>query len=261
MQENDMEKPVVIVGVGQMGGVFARGFLRTGHPVNPVLHDMSMQVISEEVKQPALVLVAVTKRDLGGVLEEMPPVWRGQIGLLQNELLPSDWQKYGIEDPTVAAVWFEKKFRRPVTPLIPTAIYGPQSELVKAALAALEIRAEILEDFDQLVEALVLKNLFILTMNIAGLEGADTVGGLLDDHLELTRDVFEDVLRLQEALSGRTFDSDKMWEQLVQISRADPGHGSRGRSAPERLGRALGQAESIGLQLAALRRIKQSDTK
>lgn len=256
-----MKKPVVIVGVGQMGGVFARGFLRVGHAVHPILRGMSLQIISEEVKQPALVLVAVTKQDLGGVLEEMPPVWRGRIGLLQNELLPSDWQEHGIEDPTVASVWFEKKFRRPVTPLVPTPIYGPQSELVKAALAALEIPAEILEKFDQLVEALVLKNLFILTTNIAGLEGADTVGRLLDDHQELTRDVFEDVLKLQEALSGRKFASDEMWKQLVQISRADPGHGSRGRSATERLERALGQAESLGFQLAALRRIKQNDTK
>ncbi len=32
-----MHKPVVIVGLGEMGSVFARGFLRAGYPVVPVV--------------------------------------------------------------------------------------------------------------------------------------------------------------------------------------------------------------------------------
>ncbi len=31
-----MNAPVVLIGVGEMGGVFARGLLRLGHPVYPV---------------------------------------------------------------------------------------------------------------------------------------------------------------------------------------------------------------------------------
>ena len=31
-----MKSPVVLIGIGEMGGVFARGFLRAGYPVYPV---------------------------------------------------------------------------------------------------------------------------------------------------------------------------------------------------------------------------------
>ena len=31
-----MNEPIVLVGIGEMGGVFARAFLRAGHPVYPV---------------------------------------------------------------------------------------------------------------------------------------------------------------------------------------------------------------------------------
>ncbi|MGD2057234.1 MAG: hypothetical protein PVF85_00195 [Anaerolineales bacterium] len=256
-----MKEPVVVVGIGQMGGVFARGLLRVGHPVFPVLHDMSLRSISEEIKQPALVLVAVAKQDLAGVLEEMPLRWKDRVGLLQNELLPSDWQMHGIVDPTVISVWFEKKFRRPIKPLVPSTVYGPMSGLLEATLATLDLRVQVLDDFDELVEELVMKNLFILTINIAGLEGAEAVGALLDDHLELTRSVFKDVLNLQEARSGKKFDSQAMWKRLTQICRVNPEHRSLGRSAPERLETALEQADSLGLEVAALRRIGQRDKK
>ena len=31
-----MKSPVVLIGIGEMGAVFARGFLRAGYPVYPV---------------------------------------------------------------------------------------------------------------------------------------------------------------------------------------------------------------------------------
>ena len=39
----------------------------------------------------------------------MPESWRDRVGLVQNELLPPDWEVHGIVDPTVVAVWFMKK--------------------------------------------------------------------------------------------------------------------------------------------------------
>ncbi|MFP5339503.1 MAG: hypothetical protein ACLGIW_13590, partial [Gammaproteobacteria bacterium] len=35
--------------------------------------------------------------------------WRPRVALIQNELLPRDWEKYRYEHPTVISVWFEKK--------------------------------------------------------------------------------------------------------------------------------------------------------
>ena len=59
-----MNKPVVLIGLGEMGGVFARGFLRSSYPVYPVTRAMSMNEVSEQVTDPELVLVAVAENDL-----------------------------------------------------------------------------------------------------------------------------------------------------------------------------------------------------
>jgi hypothetical protein len=254
-----LKNEIVIVGIGQMGGLFGRGFLKTGHPVIPVLRVMSMEAVSAAIKDPALVLVAVAEEDLAQALEELPERWKNRVGLLQNELLPDDWREHGIENPTVIAVWFEKKFRSPITPLISSPIYGPKAELLGEALTALEVPVEILDHYDDLVHALVLKNLYILTANIAGLMGSDTVGGLLERDLDLTRSVFEDVLKLQEALTSESFNRDAIWEQLTEIFRAEPEHGSRGRSASKRLQRALQQADGQGLELSRLLEISRAN--
>jgi len=37
-----MNDPVIIIGVGEIGGVLAKGFLRAGHPVYPVTRDMNL---------------------------------------------------------------------------------------------------------------------------------------------------------------------------------------------------------------------------
>lgn len=235
-----------------MGGVFARGLLSVGYPVYPILREMSMEKAADEIEDPVLVLVAVAEGDLASVLEQMPDRWTSRIGLLQNELLPRDWEEYGILDPTVVAVWFEKKFRRPVTPLRPSPVFGPQSGLIESALASLNIPVEVLEHEDELVDALVMKNLYILTANIAGLAGAGTVGGLLEENYNLTRRVFEDILTLQEALTGSSFEASKMWRRLEQIFREAPEHGSRGRSAPQRLKRALQDADRKDCKLGSL---------
>lgn len=250
-----MRKPIVIIGVGQMGGVFARGFLRIGHPVFPVLRETPVERAAGQVPDPELVLVAVAEGDLQVVLRQIPERWSDRVGLLQNELLPRHWQEHGIEDPTVIVVWFEKKSRSPVTPLIASPVHGPHATLVAEALTALDIPTTIVEDYEELVSALVMKNLYILTVNIAGLQGADTVGGLLEQDAELTRAVFADVLRLQEALTDSRFEESRIWAEFVEIVRADPDHGSKGRSAPERLRRALTQAKVNGLNFVTLSKI------
>ncbi len=104
-----MKKPIVIIGIGEMGGVFARAFLRTGYPVFPVTRDMSMQDIANEISEPELVLPGVAETDLESNLEIFPPTWNDKLVLLQNELLPEDWQQYGYTNPSVISVWFEKK--------------------------------------------------------------------------------------------------------------------------------------------------------
>ena len=132
-----MQPPVVLIGAGEMGGVFAHGLLRAGHPVHPVTRDMAMAEAASRYPQPALVLVTVGENDLHTVLADLPPAWRDRTGLIQNELLPRDWEAHDLPRPTVSAVWFEKKPGKPVNPIIASPVYGPNAGLLVNALTAI----------------------------------------------------------------------------------------------------------------------------
>ncbi len=251
-----MKQATVIIGIGEMGGVFARGFLRTGHPVFPVLRGMDMDQEARQIPPPALVLVAVAEGDLHGVLSALPGAWRGRCGLLQNELLPRDWEAHGLEEPTVVVVWFEKKPGQEVKVILPSPVYGPQAGLIARALGALDIPTEVLTERDRLLFELVRKNLYILTTNLCGLQTGGTVGELWRDHQGFAREIGNEILDIQQALTGRALDREALFAALVQAFEADPGHGCTGRSAPARLARALRSAEQLGLAVPALRRLQ-----
>ncbi len=248
-----MKSPVVLVGVGEMGGVFARGLLKLGHPVFPVIRGASLTAAAEQLPEPQLVLVAVGEADLAPTLADMPGPWRRRLGLLQNELLPNDWA--GFPDPTVISVWFEKKPGSDHKVIIPSPIYGPGANLLADALKTLGIPARILPDADALLFELVLKNLFILVTNIAGLRTGGTVETLWAQHRRFAEQVGHEVIGLQEALTGRGFDHDALFGALAVAFAGDPEHACMGRSAPARLARALHNGEAHGLELPVLRAI------
>ena len=250
-------REIILIGVGEIGGVFARGFLRLGYSVHPVNRDTDMQALSQRVSSPALVVVAVGEQALQPVLAEIPDPWRDKLCLLQNELLPQDWQ--GIPNPTVISIWFEKKPGMDAKVIIPSPLYGPGSELVCAALEAVNIPCQRLQSEADLLRELVIKNLYILTTNIAGLESGGNVDQLWREHQALASDVVTDVLTLQEALTGHSFDKEMMIGRMLEAFAGDPEHKCMGRSAPARLERALEHARRLDLRLPTLERIsKQS---
>lgn len=248
-----MREPVIIVGLGQMGGVFAHGFLRTGCPVVPVLRDTDVGDCAREVPEPRLVAVTVGEADLDPVLRSVPEAWRHRLLLLQNELLPPDWEAHGIQAPTVAVVWFEKKRSTPIRVIRPTVLAGPGAPAVAQALGALDIPTRTVDAGDPAIHALVAKNLYILTTNLAGLEVDGTVGELWEHHRPLAREVATEVLSLQEARLGRPLPREDLVAHMAEAFAADPSHGCRGRSAPDRLQRALAQAEAHGVSVPRLR--------
>ena len=110
--------PAVVIGIGEMGSIFARGLLRIGHPVYPVTRDTDMQALASEIPGPAIVLVAVGEAALPDILTQIPAHWSDKLALLQNELLPADYAH--LTDPTVISVWFEKKKGQDSKVLIPS---------------------------------------------------------------------------------------------------------------------------------------------
>ncbi len=250
-----MKSPVVIIGIGEMAGVFARGFLRSGYPVYPVTRDVDMQQLAEELPEPELVLLAVAENAVHELMEQIPGPWRERLALLQNELLPRDWHQSGYQDPTVISVWFEKKKGQDAKVLIPSPAFGPRADLLVEALAAVDIPARKVDSAATMEQELVIKNVYILTTNIAGLECGGTVEHLWKDQEPLARAVAGDVIALQEALTGHTLDNERLITGMVEAMEGDWEHKCMGRSAPARLQRALKMAAEREVAVPKLQEI------
>ncbi|MFO7602766.1 MAG: hypothetical protein R6X06_03015 [Gammaproteobacteria bacterium] len=255
------KQPVIIIGLGEMGGVFARGLLRLGHPVFPVTRDMDMDAVAAAVPEPVMVLLAVAENDLQATLAKIPSRWRASLALLQNELLPRDWKRHHIETPTVISVWFEKKKGQDYKVLIPSPVHGPHAELLAQALASLEIPTFHADSAAAIEYELVRKNVYILTTNIAGLETGGNVEALWQQHQAFAREVANEIMDIQAWLVGHDLERARLIDGLVEGIEGDPAHQCMGRSAPGRLQRALGFADEAGLQVTTLRRIYQQHVK
>lgn len=255
-----MNDLVIVVGIGEMGGVFTRGLLRIGHPVFPVTRNSDIEQIAGEIPDPRLVLVSVGEDDLHPTLERIPDAWKSHLGLLQNELLPGDWKQHDIENPTVISVWFEKKKGQDFKVLIPSPIYGPQAPLLENALASLDIPTWEVATAEDIEYELVRKNVYILTTNIAGLEIDGTVEDLWYRHEALAREVANEVMDIQAWLVGHHLEREKLIEGMVEGIQGDLQHKCMGRSAPKRLARALKFADEAGLKVPKLREIQKESS-
>lgn len=244
---------VVVIGLGQLGRVFAGGLLRVGCTVVPVTRGDDAATVARVHPAPELVLVAVAENDLPAVLAAMPDAWRPRVALIQNELLPRDWQAHGYSDPTVISVWFEKKKGIDAKPLIASPVAGPGAALVCRALTSIDLPCSEVASGDALLFELVRKNVYILTTNIAGLKTGGTVSELWAQHETFARQVAGEVMDIQDALTGVRHDRDALIAGMLEAFDGDPQHGCTGRSAPSRLKRALAHADAFGLAVPTLR--------
>ena len=251
-----MKKPVVVIGMGEMGGIFARGLLRLGHAVFPLTRVMAMDKAASEIAKPEAVIVAVAENDIQAALGDIPGAWKNRLVLLQNELLPRDWLRHQLENTTVISVWFEKKPGMDFKILIPTPVFGPHAQLIADALGTLLIPTTVLSSPDELEVELLIKNVYILTTNIAGLETGGTVCELWSKHEPVARAVAEDVMTIQATLAGHKLDHEKLIAGMLAAFDGDPDHNCMGRSASARLERALKQADTAGLTIPKLREIR-----
>ena len=248
-----MKNSVILIGAGEIGGVFARGLLKTGHPVFPVTRKIKLTDVYKEVSDPKAVIVSVGEKDIDDVLKNIPNELHNKLVLVQNELLPKDWEKYNIENPTVISIWFEKKYPNDYKVIIPSPVYGAKAGLVSESLGALNISTKIIESYDDLIKELVIKNLYILTVNIAGLKVGGTVGELWKNYRQLAEDIASDVLDIQFRLIGKELDRRMLVDGMVEAFKGDLNHKCMGRSAPARLERAIKLADALYLDIKTLR--------
>lgn len=249
-----LRAPIVVVGLGELGQVLASGFLKIGHPVYPLNRDACFTELKTRAIDPMLVVVAVGDKDLEEVLRAMPSGFKNRIVLLQNNLLEPDWLRHGIQNPTILVVWLDKKTGRPAVAVLPNKVFGPYGEEVAQALNALQIETQVrpMEDLDR---ALVAKNLYIHTINIAGLRVGGTVGELWKDHRSLTEAIAGEILEIQCARLGRALDGHLMMSDMLEGFSGDLNHLCMGRSATNRLANALAFANDYKLAVPTLRGI------
>ena len=253
-----IKKPAIVIGLGEMGSVFARAILKLGYPVYPVKRDTDIDDLAKSVPEPHMVLVAVGENDLQTTLKEIPSHWHNKIALLQNELLPHDWESYNFNNPSIISVWFEKKKGQDSKVLIPSPCFGPLAATLVDALATLDIPAREVATAEEMDQELLIKNVYILTTNIAGLVTKNNVEDLWDNHNDLALEVASDVMDIQAMLVGHALERDKLIAGFKMGISGDPEHMCMGRSAPARLARAIKQANEAGLQVNKLREIQTS---
>ncbi|MBL7004769.1 MAG: hypothetical protein ISR69_12195 [Gammaproteobacteria bacterium] len=250
-----MKKAIVVIGIGEMGSVFARAFLKNGHPVYPVDRNSDMVAMAETIDT-ELVIVATGESDLQDTLNKMPMKWLSQCVLLQNELLPNDWQQHKkISNPTVISVWFEKKPGMDFKVIVPSPVFGPHAQTVSDALGSLNISTDIITNLEQMTFELVRKNIYILASNICGLAVGGNVGELMQQHKSLLDNVIDDILQLQQFLTGINYDKDELISAVEVAFNGDTEHKCMGRSAPARLQRALEIANKAGIKVDKLDQI------
>lgn len=251
-----MKNPIVVLGIGELGSVFSRAFLKNNHPVYPITRQTNIDELANTTS-PEFILVCTAEADLQNALQSIPKQWKDRVAMIQNELLPRDWTAHNFTNPTVISVWFEKKKGIDSKVLISSPTYGKKAQILVDSLALIDIPAHVLHSEEALLFELVLKNLYILTTNIAGLaiKSNANIDDLRNQHLDLMHHVSNDILALQIQLTGQTFDAQKLEQGMIQAFQGDLKHKCMGRSAPARLKRALELAETFNLSTPTLKKI------
>ena len=218
-----------------------------------------MSAEADVLPNPQLVLVAVAEKDFRSVMNAVPESWKKHIALLQNELLPHAWLAHKVESPTVVSVWFEKKKGMDCNVLIPSRVYGPGARLIADSLEKINISCKVLNSEEDLLYELVRKNVFVFTINIAGLalEEGTTTETLWTKHNELARAIAHEVIDVQEWMTGAVFRRERLIEGFEEGVAGDQNHKCRGRAARERLSRLVAAADEAGLPTPEIRKISK----
>ena len=157
----------------------------------------------------------------------------------------------------MVVVWFDKKKGRPIVNVLPNQVSGPFAFLVREALLK-QGTPTVQVPASQIEYEMVRKNLYILTINIAGILAGGTVSELWANHRELAEAVSNEILAIQLARLGKPLSTTELIRGMLEGFEGDPNHICMGRSAPERLARARQQAHILGLSTPTLDTIAAS---
>lgn len=244
----------VIYGVGELGKLLAGAALRRGIRVTPITRASQPADVLRQIAPATPLLVSVGENDLPHVLASLPSTHHGSVILLQNELFPSAWQTHAVT-PSVFVPWVLQKRGLPTQAARPSPIFGAQAPLLAELLDTLALPHVLLHDQAALTQALVDKYVFILAINALGLAVDRTLGMWLQENPTQVWDICEDACVLGEALAGRPIDRAQAHAAAEEGMRGLAQVPARGRTAGERVARALAHAKRFDLLVPHLARI------
>jgi len=243
-------KDMVVWGLGELGQLFGAAALRAGYRVTPITRTSEPNEIWASVPAEAPLWIAVGERDLDTVLQAVPEARRDAVVLVQNGLFPEHWQGHGIDHPTVLTFWSNKKAGKPLMPGFRSGVWGPNAELVATLHEIMGVSCEVLESEARLVDEIVSKFSFILSINALGLVDNIPVGRWLER--DETPGVVDDAIALGEACVGQPCDRERVKAQVEGAMRALASMSARGRSAPQRMAKAKLDGARLGVALPHL---------
>lgn len=244
-------RDLVVYGVGELGQLYGAAALRAGLRVTPITRASDPRAVLSSVPIATPLLIAVGERALGELLATLEPARSGALILLQNELFPSQYA--GLpEAPTVFVPWLLKKRGLPVTVIQATPVYGRLAPLVLELHRALGVPAVELASEPALRQALIEKYAFILTINALGVLRDRTLGAWLDEDPRRVRELALEAAALGSALGEFEADREACVRATEDGMRALANIGARGRTASERVERALAHAQRLGLAVPEL---------
>jgi len=195
-------------------------------------------------------LVAVGEDALDGVLATLGPRLEQAI-FLQNELFPAQWRAHG-QTPTVLVPWLLKKRGSALSIARPSPVYGKHAALVDTLHQALAIPSQVLGDEPALLQAIVEKYAFILTINALGLLRDRTLATWLQEDPLRVRALADEASTLGARLADTEVDLIRSAQAVSEAMRALGTMSARGRTAQARVQRALAHGARLGITLPSL---------
>lgn len=253
-------RDLVVYGLGELGQLYGAAALRAGFRVTPITRASDPTQVLGALSPDVPILVAVGEGALDGVLANLASAHAGSVILLQNELFPSQWRRHGIA-PTVFVPWFLKKRGVPLLVARPTPVYGRHAALVHTLHEGLRIPAATLASEQALHQALVDKYAFILTSNVLGLLRDRTLALWLQEDPLRVRALAAEAAELGARLCESDVDRTETVRVVEEGMRALGAMSARGRTAGERLARALEHARRLDLTVPELTRAAHEDAR
>lgn len=250
------QRLAVVIGVGNLGRLYAGGLLRAGYSLAPIRRETDPAPVLLAHPPGTPLLCAVGEADLAAVIDAVPVDRRCDLLCLQNELFPADLDALGAPDAGLAVAWTLAKPGFPVIVGRRAAASGAAAPAFARACEALGHPCVLSDDPGW--EAAT-KYAFIVAVNALGLCESTT----LERWVTADRQQVEVVVRESCALAlARIGESDRIDDALSEVWEGIHGFGPlpcRGRSSRSRVARALERARELGTPTPHLRSIAASE--